>query len=85
MSNEDAKKIIVEIHWLDSVGLAGWKSPEDWLRDASMIHHSVGWLVDETDDSYIISSSIGECHDDAYAPFKIPKVAVTGFWKLELT
>ncbi len=72
---------LVEIHWLDSMGAIGWGNPKD-QRDTSMIQRSFGWLVDETSESYTVSASIGDGHDDAYAPLKIPKVAVTGFWTI---
>ena len=75
---------IVEIHWLDSIGFASWNDP-DSLSDTSMIQRSIGWLVGETDDSYIISATIGDGHEGVYAPLKIPKVAVVDFWFIKLS
>lgn len=74
---------IVEIHWVDSIGLASWQDRET-LEDTSMIQRSIGWLVGETDDAFIVSATIGEGHDAAYAPLKIPKVAVINLWTIEL-
>lgn len=74
---------IVEIHWVDSIGLASWQDRET-LEDTSMIQRSIGWLVGETDDAFIVSATIGEGHESAYAPLKIPKVAVINLWTIEL-
>lgn len=74
---------IVEIHWVDSIGLASWQDRET-LEDTSMIQRSIGWLVGETDDAFIVSATIGEGHDAAYAPLKIPKVSVINLWTIEL-
>jgi hypothetical protein len=76
---------LVEIHWIDSVGHArgGWFDP-DSLEDTDMTIQTFGWLVEETDNGYIVASSRMIDNDTVYAPLKIPKVAVTGFWVIEL-
>ena len=74
---------LVEIHWVDSIGLASWQDRET-LNDTSMSQRSVGWLVGETDDAFILSATIGDGHDAAYAPLKIPKVSVIDFWTIKL-
>ena len=38
----------------------------------------------ETDDAFIVSATIGEGHDAAYTPLKIPKVSVIDIWRIEL-
>lgn len=76
---------LVEIHWLDSVGhaTAGWRTP-DALEDFDMKIETVGWLVQETEDAYVVSASRMCDGEGVYSPLKIPKVAVTGIWELEL-
>lgn len=76
---------LVEIHWLDSVGHAGagWRSP-DALEDFDMKIETVGWLAQETKDAYVVSAHRMSDDEGVYSPLKIPKVAVIGFWKIQL-
>ena len=76
---------LVEIHWLDSMGCAeaGWFCP-DTLDDCDMTIQTFGWLVDETDNGYIVSSHRVIGNDTVYSPLKIPKVAVVGFWEIKI-
>lgn len=71
----------VEINWVDSMGGFGWKSP-DHMDDCDIRIQTIGWLVNETKDAYIVSTSVCLDNGDVHAPFKIPKVAVTGIWEI---
>lgn len=74
---------LVEIHWLDSMGAHSWREP-DHLDTVDMTIHTIGWLVNETDSFYVVSASRCVENNDVYAPLKIPKCAVKGFWNIDL-
>lgn len=75
---------LVEIHWIDSVGFeGGWCQP-DVLEDTDMVVNTIGFLVDETEHGYTISSSEFLCNGTVHSPLKIPKVSVIGLWEIKL-
>ncbi len=79
--------MIVEIHWIDSIdsidsmGSSGWNRPND-LEKCDMSIETVGILVQETDDAYIVATSRCSHNLDVHGGLKIPKVAVIEFWEL---
>lgn len=70
------------IEWIDSIGSDGWVDL-DAIDNDSMIITTLGYLIREQEDSYVVSSSVsqlGVCN----APIRIPKIAVLDVWKLEI-
>lgn len=72
----------VEIHWTDSIGGMGWKVV-DHMNDCDMRMETIGWLANETEDAYVVSTSVCLENGEVHSPFKIPKAAVTGFWEIQ--
>ena len=67
------KKVqVVEITWIDSASRHGWTDRND-VDDIALIH-SVGFLVRETKDVIVISTSFHE--EDFADPLSVPKVAI---------
>jgi len=73
---------MVLIHWVDSTErTTGWTFRDE--DDYTLIHISTaGFLIDETDDCYVISHSIG-FEGSHFNSFMIPKGCVKEFIKLE--
>jgi hypothetical protein len=78
---------IVEVEWLDSIGSARWRELGELLElqdDRFLRHHSIGYLVQETDESVLLLGSFQDEIDDGAtelsrnveAGTKIPKVAI---------
>ena len=71
----------VYVRWLDSIGRGGWTRT---LPLASMEHRSIGWLLDEDEESIVISGTVGggvleESGEWDYTgdnPMRIPRCAI---------
>ena len=77
MEGGGIKLLIVEIHWVDSMGLNDWVEP-DSLNEVSNTIETIGYLINETEDAYIVSSSRVKETEEVNAPIKIPKVSIFG-------
>jgi len=72
----------VEVEWLDSVALSGWRDPDqverELLGDANaMLHVTVGLLLHEADDRIVVALSAGASEDPQIdAALAIPRAAV---------
>ena len=52
---------IIELVWLDHVGSEGWQTYDPDRGDGKLaVCHSVGYLIDETLDTYILAQSYGQ-------------------------
>ena len=70
---DDAQIYYVE--WLDSKGRGGWCSVESAPCD-DLRCKSVGWLVEDTEDSVTIAPSLAST-GSVFAPITIPRCAIT--------
>ena len=77
------KEQAVLIHWNASMGGAGWRD-RDSVKEYDMRIQTIGWLIQDLPDSYVVSSHVSNQHGDPYSPLKIPKSAVIGFWEITL-
>ncbi len=76
---EDLCLPIVDVLWLDSIGVGGWKD-KDYLLEDSLECRTVGFLVCEDDKSIIVSSSLCNANDEhCHSPIRIPKVAIKSY------
>lgn len=73
----------VMIRWVDSTSRFGWFSRDTIKADCDLLVETLGYLIDETDDSYLVTMSFSA--DQVDSPMQIPKGAVTGFWELTIT
>ncbi len=69
---------VVHVTWLDSEAFS------EWLEVDSMSHgmdtvHTVGFLIFETPDAYLIASSFDHGTKSVNAGIWIPRVCVVGF------
>ena len=77
----------IEIDWVDSMARTGWhpmREYDDYAEDpTSTLHHSVGYLLKELEDRYIMVQSYGIGTGMVDAALEIPKVAVVKIktWK----
>jgi hypothetical protein len=75
----------VEIRWIDS-GSAyndGWETKESIVSKASLSEVStVGWLMDEDDDTYYVASTYDPVNEHFLGMQLIHKPAVTGLTRL---
>lgn len=72
----------IEIHWLDSTYSSGWVDMSGGLAQLEIT--TIGYLVNEDDESYTVTSSLMASGDCCFSPIRIPKVAVTGVWDIKL-
>ena len=72
----------VLIYWVESTSRYGWMSRTDTKADCNLTAKTLGYLIDETDDSYLVTPSV--CLDQVDSPIQIPKVAVTNIWELTI-
>jgi len=73
----------VMIHWVDSTSAYGWKDINS-TEDFDMGVHTMGWLIQDLPDSYVISAHVSDDGTQVDSPMRIPKVSVTGFWEMNL-
>jgi hypothetical protein len=71
---------VVYVEWTDSSNTNGWQDSREVSELATGMHEldcwSVGFLIAETDDRVVISSSENPARD-AISPLAIPKCAIT--------
>lgn len=75
----------VEIRWIDSGTWYsnGWESREQIVRSAALSEVStVGWLMEEDEDTYYVASSHDPTNGHFYGLQLIHKSAVTAFIRL---
>lgn len=70
---------IVSLLWVDSAGTPGWTGS---ILPVSLQVQTVGYLVADMEDRYIIASSMGPSGAAFHSPIHIPKVSVTHFSRL---
>lgn len=70
---------IVSLSWVDSAGTPGWTGN---IIPVSLQVQTVGYLVADMEDRYIIASSMGPTGAAFHSPIHIPKVSVTYFSRL---
>ena len=81
----------VEVDWLDSCRNEGWQPEKDvlaWARkDATQVHHSVGYVILATPDVLVFCSSYADFDDGSYrsvnGAFSIPVRAILGVRRKE--
>ena len=73
MSSKDFKLVYVE--WVDAWGPHSWSEIEDVGEDVSLIIHSIGWMIKETDDYMAVAGHITEM-GQASGIILIPKVSI---------
>lgn len=70
----------VEVEWVDSLGLGGWRPKPDVLDEftpGALRHRTVGYLVRQDDAGVVLAASYSEDWDDKIADsIFIPKQAV---------
>ncbi len=79
-----SKLPVIEIHWVDSMGDKGGWQDKDYMEDQDMRMRTVGLLVAEDYESYTVSATQSFNDGTVDHPMKIPKVAVTGCWEINL-
>lgn len=67
----------VYIKWLDSEAAATWEDI-DTISDSLDITETVGWLVKETNQFYLVALSFDRATNSVICFKKIPRVAVVG-------
>ena len=75
----------VEVRWMDSGTWyeKGWQHRENIVRTATLSEvNTVGWLMEEDDDTYYIASSYDPTNEHFYGVQLIHKPAVTGVTRL---
>ena len=76
--NEEINEDMCEVHyvqWIDSASLTSpWSSPQDIADLEPAIVHTVGFLINETNDFITLVSSVTD--DAAGGDVTIPKVAI---------
>lgn len=77
---------VVAFDWLDSSTTHGWNDLEECAFEASQRCHSVGFLIHEDDEMFVIVDSIcdvsgkpGIREHPFHCPHAVPKVAVANF------
>ena len=77
---------IVTFDWIDSSTTHGWNDLEECDFATSQACHSAGFLIHESEDSYLIADSITDesekpnIRDHPFlCPHAVPKVAVSNF------
>ena len=77
----------IEIDWVDSMARTGWHPMAGYDEYAeeptSMLHHTVGYLLKDLEDRYVVTQSYGVGTGMVDAVMEIPKVAVVKIktWK----
>jgi len=73
---------IVEVHWIDASSEQGWYDMNQY-KNLPLKVTSIGYLVRETEEIIIISSSCGP-FDLCTDPMTIPKIAIIKMWSIEI-
>jgi hypothetical protein len=87
------KPKLIELHWLDCLQRASWKSGENietMLTDTSdMECRTVGFLIAENETVVIVAATtgppdkeFGEHEDKVLGPLVIPRGAITEMWEI---
>lgn len=72
------------VTWLDSIHTSGWKHWEDYnTASTDLEHETIGFLMKETDYSYVLIQSRSADHSNVDAIMEIPKSSVIRFQKLK--
>lgn len=76
---------IVQIEWLDSFRTHGWLDAEDATSRKEMDCYTIAYLVSENDKSITVATSHDGNDDPKFLdPLTIPRVAIVGYWEIEL-
>ena len=68
---------IAYVTWVDSIGIEGWTTD---LPRETIEHSAVGWLLEETEKSIVLSASFGAPSWEGYSfhgPIRIPRLGIT--------
>jgi hypothetical protein len=64
---------LVTVVWHDAVGADGWIDIKDLEKEVPVVHHSVGYVVKDTDEFITITMSYDEAKESLGAWLLIPK------------
>lgn len=80
------KRRIVEVEWIDSASMPGWKSTEEidftLKENKECICTSIGYLYKEMDDAICLVSAINHTGEQVDNTFIIPKSVIKSIKKL---
>lgn len=76
---------IVEITWRDAIGSDGWIDVEEIVNTEPTLHTQVGYLIQETKDSYKLCASFNEDFSNMGAYVVIPKTMVETIRQIDVT
>ena len=75
-------RVLVLVHWVDSVGSGGfWNSIDNLVRDGLEVE-SIGWIVFEDEEKLTIVCHWGE--HGVGGDMTIPKCAITKMWEISM-
>jgi hypothetical protein len=63
---------LIEVEWLDTFTSGGWKHPEQIRSDTMPLIHSVGYLIQDTEERLVLVQQVSDAGYVAEAVF-IPK------------
>lgn len=72
------------IEWQDSCSTGGFWVGREGAVTKDLSISSIGWLIDETENSVTIGSHCGKAFDMVAGHVTIPKCAITGRWEIEV-
>ena len=76
----DSKQKYCEIDWLDTMAERGWIKKIESINNAkienAMLHHSVGFLLEDNNDYILICQSINHSQEIISESLQIPKVSI---------
>jgi hypothetical protein len=73
---------MIELHWSDSQSCAGWTPNGQHDANPALIK-TVAWLIEETDEVYVVSSHDDPGNSHTHSPMTIPKCSVVDVWGFE--
>ena len=74
---------LVEVQWLDAVGSDGWTTEKSLQKETAVIHNSVGYVVQETDEHITITMSYDTEKENLGAWLLIPKPYIKKLKKIK--
>ncbi len=72
----------VEIHWLDSMSVYGWKHIDDDRKAPDLRCKTIGWVLNDDEDSVTVTSSFSKY--SVLSKITIPKASITAWWTVVL-
>ena len=68
---------LTKITWIDATGADGWIEEKVLINEVPIIHHSVGYIVKETEGYITVTMSYDEKKESLGAWLLIPKIFIT--------